>query len=134
MISIRKLDIYFFKKTTIKSNTLRKCKIRIFQPGVLRQTNTPPRPHWPWNECSGVSGCRCEFPGVSGCRCEFPGVSGCRCECTGISSHRCEGRGTGTPELPGPVLREGKLETGSVPTAKRPRPGISADTSKCSST
>ena len=38
------------------------------------------------------------------------------------------------PELPGPVLREGKLQTGSVPTAKRPRPGSSADTSKCSST
>ena len=77
---------------------------------------------------------RTEYAGVSGCRCEFPGVSGCRCECTGMSSHRCEGGGTGTPELPGPVLREGKLETGSVPTAKRPRPGISADTSKCSST
>ena len=124
MIRIRKLDIYFFKKTDIKSNTLRKCKIRIFQPGVLRQTNTPPRPHWPWSECAGLSGCRCEFPGVSGCRCEFPGMSG----------RRCEGGGTGTPELPGPVLREGKLETGSVPTANGPSPGSGADTSKCSST
>ena len=71
---------------------------------------------------------------MSGYRCEFPVVSGCRCECTGVSSHRCEGGGTVTPELPGPVLREGKLETGLVPTAKRPRPGSSADTSKCSST
>ena len=44
MIRIRKLDIYFFKKTTIKSNTLRKCKIRIFQLGVLRLTNAPPTP------------------------------------------------------------------------------------------
>ena len=67
---------------------------------------------------------RTEYAGVSGCRCEFPGVSGCR----------CEGGGTGTPELPGPVLREGKLETGLVPTAKRPRPGSSTDTSKCSCT
>ena len=124
MIRIRKLDIYFFKKTDIKSNTLRKCKIRIFQPGVLRLTNDPPLPHRPWSEFPGVSGCRCEFPRVSGCRCEFPGMSG----------RRCEGGGTGTPELPGPVLREGKLETGSVPTSKRPRPGSSADTSKCSST
>ena len=114
MIRIRKLDIYFFKKSDIKSNTLRKFKIRIFQSGVLRLTNTPPRPHRPWSECAGVRGCRCE--------------------CTGVSSHRCVGGGTGTPELPGPVLREGKLETGSVPTAKRPRPGSSADTSKCSST
>ena len=71
---------------------------------------------------------------MSGYRCEFPVVSGCRCECTGVSSHRCEGGGTVTPELPGPVLREGKLETGLVPTAKRPRPGSSTDTSKCSST
>ena len=61
---------------------------------------------------------------MRGCRCEFPGMSG----------HRCEVGGPRTPELPGPVLREGKLETGSVPTAKRPRPGSSADTSKCSST
>ena len=38
------------------------------------------------------------------------------------------------PELLGPVLREGKLETGSVSTAKRPRPGRSADTSKGSCT
>ena len=84
----------------------------------------PLHPHQPWSECAGVSGCRCEFLGVSGCRCEF----------LGVSVHRCEGGGTQTPELPGPVLREGKLETGSVPTAKCPRPGSSADTSKCSST
>ena len=133
MIRIRKLDIYFFKKSDIKSNTLRKCKIRIFQPGVLRLTNAPPRPHRPWSECAGVSGCRCEFPGVSGCRCEFPGVSGHRWKCIGVRGHICEGGGRGTPDLPGPVLREGKLETGSVLTAKRPRPGSSADTSKCSS-
>ena len=117
-------DIYFFKKSDIKSNTLRKCKIRIFQPGVLRLTNAPPRPHRPWSECAGVSGCRCEFPGVSGHR----------CECIGVRGHSCEGGGRGTLDLPGPVLREGKLETGSVPTAKRTRPGSSADTSKCSST
>ena len=134
MIRIRKLDIYLKKKPAIKSNTLRKCKIRIFQPGVLRLTNAPPRPHQPWSECAGVSGRRCEFPGVSGRRCEFPGVSGCRCELPGVSGCRCEGGGTGTPELPGPVLREGKLETGSVPIAKRHRPGSSADTSKCSPT
>ena len=96
----------------------------MFQPGVLRLTNAPPRPHRSWSECTGVSGCRCEFPGVSGCR----------CECIGVSGHRCEGGGTQTPELPGPVLREGTLETVSVPTAKRPRPGSSADTNKCSST
>ena len=126
MIRKRKVDIYFKKKkkTAIKSNSLRKYKIRIFQPGVLRLTKAPPHPHRPWSECAGVSGCRCEFPGVSGCR----------CECIGVSGHRCEGGGTRTPELPGQVLREGKLETGSVPTAKRPRPGSSADTSKCSST
>ena len=96
MIRIRNLDINFLKKTSIKSNTLRKCKIRIFQPGVLRLKNAPPHPHRPWSECAGVNSCRCEFPGLSGCRYEFPGVSGCR----------CEGGGTGTPELPGPVLRE----------------------------
>ena len=124
MIRIRKLDIYFFKKTDIMSNTLRKYKIRIFQPGVLRLTNASPRPHRPWSECAGVSVYRCEFPGVSDCR----------CECTGVSGHRCEGGGTRTPELPEHVLGEGKFETGSVPTAKHPRPGSSADTSKCSST
>ena len=94
----------------------------------------PLHPHQPWSECAGVSGCRCEFPGVRSCRCEFPGVSACRCKFLGLSVHRCEGGGTQTPELPGPVLREGKLETGLVTTAKRPRPGSSADTSKCSST
>ena len=114
----------FFKKTDIKSNTLRKCKIRIFQPGVLRLTNAPPHPHRAWSECAGVSGYRCKFPGVSDCK----------CECIGVSGHRCEGGGTRTPELPESVLGEGKFETGSVPTAKRPRPGSSADTSKCSST
>ena len=96
------------------SNTLRKCKVRIHQPGVLRLTKAPPHPHQPWSECAGVSGCRCD--------------------CTGMSSHRCEGGGTGTPELPGLFLREGKLQTGSIPTAKCSRPGSSADTSKCSST
>ena len=122
MITIRKLDIYFLKKTDMKSNTLRKCKIRIFQPGVLRLTNASPRPHRPCSECAGMGGHRCELPGMS------------RCECTGVSGHRCKGGGTLTPELPEPVLGEGKFETGSVPTAKRPRPGSSADTSKCSST
>ena len=38
-----------------------------------------------------------------------------------------------TPEFPGPLLREGKLEPGSVPNARRPTPGSSADKSKCSS-
>ena len=61
MIRIRKLDIYFFL-SNIKSNTLRKCKIRIFQPGVLRLTNAPPHPHWPWSEAQvrvrHLSGCR----------------------------------------------------------------------------
>ena len=39
-----------------------------------------------------------------------------------------------TPELPGPLLREWKVEAGSVPTARCPGPGSSTDTSKCSST
>ena len=38
-----------------------------------------------------------------------------------------------TPELPGPLLREGKVEPGSVPNARCPGPGKSADKSKCSS-
>ena len=38
-----------------------------------------------------------------------------------------------TPELPGPWLREGKVEPGSVPNARRPGPGSGADKSKCSS-
>ena len=128
------MTFIFFKKSDIKSDTLRKCKIRIFQPVVLRLTNAPPHPPRPRSECAGVSGCRCEFPGVSGCRCEFPGVSGHRCECIGVRGHSCEDGGTGTPDLPGPVLREGNLETGSVPPANRCGPGSSADTSKCSST
>ena len=37
-----------------------------------------------------------------------------------------------SPELPGPLLREGKLEPGSVPSARCPGPGSSADKSKCS--
>ncbi|XP_043782253.1 uncharacterized protein LOC122709172 [Cervus elaphus] len=49
-------------------------------------------------------------------------------ECAGVSGGRCEGGGVGTPELPGPSLREGKVETGSVPSARRPGPGSSADT------
>ena len=36
-----------------------------------------------------------------------------------------------TPELPGPLLREGKVEPGSVPNARRPGPGSRADKSKC---
>ena len=55
-------------------------------------------------------------------------------ECTGVSGGRCKGGGMETPELPGPLLREGKVETGLVPTARRPGPGSSADTSKGSST
>ena len=58
----------------------------------------------------------------------------CRCECAGVSGHRCEGGGTGRLELPGPVLREGNLKTGSVPTVKHPGPGSSTEMSKCSST
>ena len=46
-----------------------------------------------------------------------------------VSGHKCESGGTGTPELPGLVLREGKLETGSVPTVKCPGLGSSADMS-----
>ena len=38
-----------------------------------------------------------------------------------------------TPELPGPLLREGKVEPGSVPNARCPGPGSSADKCKCSS-
>ena len=55
-------------------------------------------------------------------------------KCTGVIRDRCEGRGVETPELPGPLLREGKVEAGSVPTSRRPGPGSSADMSKCSST
>ena len=36
------------------------------------------------------------------------------------------------PELPGPLLREGKVEPGSVPNARCPGPGSSTDKSKCS--
>ncbi|XP_065793180.1 bifunctional methylenetetrahydrofolate dehydrogenase/cyclohydrolase, mitochondrial-like [Muntiacus reevesi] len=78
-------------------------------PGVLRLTNAPPCPHWAWSECGGARGCGCE--------------------CAGASGHRRVGGGTGTPELPGPLLREGKVETGSVPTAKGPGPGSRTDTS-----
>ena len=52
-------------------------------------------------------------------------------ECAGVSGGRCEGGGVETPELPGPLLREGKVEPGSVPNDRRPRTGSSAD--KCSS-
>ena len=38
-----------------------------------------------------------------------------------------------TAELPGPLLREGKVEPGSVPNARRPGPGSSTDKSKYSS-
>ena len=55
-------------------------------------------------------------------------------ECAGMSGDRCQGGGMETPELPGPLLSEGKVETGSVPNARCPRPGSSADMSKCSST
>ena len=54
-------------------------------------------------------------------------------ECAGVSRGRCQGRGMETPELPGPLLREGKVEPGSVPSATCPRPGSSEDKSKCSS-
>ena len=55
-------------------------------------------------------------------------------ECTGVSGGRCKGGCVETPELPGPLLREGKVETGWVPTARHPGPGSRADKSKCSST
>ena len=54
-------------------------------------------------------------------------------ECAGVSGDRCQGGGMETPEFPGPLLREGKVETGSVPSARLSGPGSSADTSKCSS-
>ena len=54
-------------------------------------------------------------------------------ECRGVSGGIFEGGGMETPELPGPLLREGKVEPGSVPNARRPGPGSSADKSKCSS-
>ena len=54
-------------------------------------------------------------------------------ECAGVSRGRCEGGGVETPELPGPLLQEGKVEPGSVPNARHPGPGSSADKSKCSS-
>ena len=38
-----------------------------------------------------------------------------------------------TTELPGPLLREGKMEPGSVPNARLRRPGSSTDKCKCSS-
>ena len=37
-----------------------------------------------------------------------------------------------TPELPGPLLREGKVEPGSASNARCPGPGSSAYKSKCS--
>ena len=54
-------------------------------------------------------------------------------ECAGVSRGRCEGGGTETPELPGPLLREGKGEPGSVPNARLRRPGSSTEKSKCNS-
>ena len=54
-------------------------------------------------------------------------------ECTGMSGARCVGGGLETPELPGPLLREEKVEPGSVLNARCPGPGSSADKSKCSS-
>ena len=54
-------------------------------------------------------------------------------ECAGVSRGRCNGGGVETPELPGPLLREGKVEPGSVPSARRPGPGSTADNGKCSS-
>ena len=50
-----------------------------------------------------------------------------------MSGGTCEGAGMEKPELPGPLLREGKVEPGSVPNARLPGPGSSADKSKCSS-
>lgn len=55
-------------------------------------------------------------------------------ECAGVRGGRCEGGGAGKPERRGRVLREGKLETESVPAAGRPGPGSGADTGKCSCT
>ena len=54
-------------------------------------------------------------------------------DCTGMSGGRLEGGGMETPELPGHLLREGQMEPGSFPNARCPRPGSSADKSKCSS-
>ena len=50
-----------------------------------------------------------------------------------LQGGRCEGGGMETPELPGPLLREEKVEPGSVLNARCPGPGSSADKSKCSS-
>ena len=44
-------------------------------------------------------------------------------ECAGVSRGRCEGGGVETPELPGPLLREGKVEPGSVPMPDAPDQG-----------
>ena len=44
-----------------------------------------------------------------------------------------QGGGMETPELPGPLLRERKVEPGSVPNARCSGPGSSTDKSKCSS-
>ena len=54
-------------------------------------------------------------------------------EYAGVSGGMREGEGVETAALPGPLLREGKVEPGSVPSARRPEPGSSADKSKCSS-
>ena len=54
-------------------------------------------------------------------------------ECTGLSGGRCKGGGVETRELPGPLLREGKVEPGSVPNSRCPGPGSSTDKSKCNS-
>ena len=50
-----------------------------------------------------------------------------------MSGGRCKGGGVETPELPGPLLREGKMEPGSVPNARCPGPGSSTDKCECSS-
>ena len=53
--------------------------------------------------------------------------------CAGVSRGRYEGGFMETPELPGPLLREGKGELGSVSNARFRRPGSSTDKSKYSS-
>ena len=50
-----------------------------------------------------------------------------------MSGGRCKGGGMETPELPGPLLRERKVEPVSVPNVRCSGPGSSTDNSKCSS-
>ena len=64
-----------------------------------------------------------------GCKVEVHLQRVCRHERRQARGWRC----VETAALPGPLLREGKVEPGSVPSARRPEPGSNADKSKCSS-